>query len=191
MKLIKHFLSYYKNYMHLFIIDMICACTISIIDLCFPLILNFCTRDLFLREAKIISSYLPYIALGLFVMYILRAFSRYFVAYQGHMMGAQMERDMRKDLFDHYQRLSFSYYDKNNTGIMMSKVVSDLFDISEFAHHGPENLFISVLKICGSFIVLSRINLPLSMILLAVTLLMMVFSYTQNKSMRKTFMENR
>lgn len=191
MKIIKHFLSYYKGYMFLFYTDMICACINSIIDLSFPLILNFCTRNLFLQDKSIIQAMLPKIAIGLFLMYAIRAFCRYYVAYQGHMMGTFMERDMRKDLFEHYQRLSFSYYDRNNTGIMMSKVVSDLFDISEFAHHGPENLFISLLKITGSFIVLSMIYLPLALALLIVTVLMLVFSYTQNKSMRHTFMENR
>ncbi len=177
--------------MFLFYTDMICACINSIIDLSFPLILNFCTRNLFLQDKSIIQAMLPKIAIGLFLMYAIRAFCRYYVAYQGHMMGTFMERDMRKDLFEHYQRLSFSYYDRNNTGIMMSKVVSDLFDISEFAHHGPENLFISLLKITGSFIVLSMIYLPLALVLLVVTVLMLIFSYTQNKSMRHTFMENR
>ena len=106
-------------------------------------------------------------------------------------MGAQMERDMRKELFDQYQRLSFSYYDKHNTGIMMSRVVSDLFDICEFAHHGPENLFISLIKIVGSFVILSLIYWPLALLLFIVTLIMLIFSYTQNKSMRATFMDNR
>ena len=177
--------------MNLFVMDMICACVISFVDLAFPLILNYCTRNLFLQDGITITSTLPWIGLGLFIIYVIRALCRYYVAYQGHMMGAKMERDMRKDLFDQYTRLSFSYYDRNNTGIMMSKVVSDLFDISELAHHGPENLFISLLKIIGSFVVLCIIYYPLALILLIVTICMMVFSYTQNKSMRKTFRENR
>ncbi|MCB7288151.1 ABC transporter transmembrane domain-containing protein, partial [[Clostridium] scindens] len=88
---------------------------------------------------------------------------------QGHIMGARMESDMRQDLFDQFERLSFSYYDRNNTGEMMSKLVSDLFDISEFAHHGPENVFISLLKIIGSFLLLLYIHVPLTLILIAVT----------------------
>lgn len=87
-------------------------------------------------------------------MYIIQSFCKYYVSYQGHMMGANMERDMRQQLFDHYEELSFSYYSQNNSGQMMSKLVSDLFDISEFAHHGPENLFISLVKIIGAFIFL-------------------------------------
>lgn len=131
------------------------------------------------------------LGIGLLVMYVIRALCRYYVSCQGHVMGANMESDMRQDLFNQYQRLSFSYYDKHNTGVMMSRVVSDLFDICEFAHHGPENLFISLFKIVGSFIILATIYWPLALILLAVTVVMMVFSYSQNKKMRRTFMENR
>ncbi|MEF9988320.1 MAG: ABC transporter ATP-binding protein, partial [Christensenella sp.] len=108
-----------------------------------------------------------------------------------HVMGARMESDMRRDLFDQMQRLSFSYYDKNNTGDMMSRIVSDLFDISELAHHGPENVFISALKIVGSFILLMMINVPMTLILLAVTGVMIFFSISKNKKMRAVFMDNR
>ena len=107
------------------------------------------------------------------------------------MMGAHMERDMRQKLFDHYERLSFSYYDQNNSGQMMSKLVSDLFDISEFAHHGPENLFISVIKIVGSFTFLFLINWRLAIPLLVMVVFMLIFSYKQNRQMQETFMDNR
>ena len=106
-------------------------------------------------------------------------------------MGARMERDMRKELFDHYERLSFSYYDQNNSGQMMSKLVSDLFDISELAHHGPENLFISLIKIIGSFIFLFMINWMLAIPMLILVVFMLIFSYGQNKRMQETFMDNR
>lgn len=102
-----------------------------------------------------------------------------------------MERDMRNDLFDQYQKLSFRYYDENNTGVMMSRITTDLFDISEFAHHGPENLFISFLKISGSFIILMSIYWPLALILLVITIAMGIFSYFNNKKMRATFDDNR
>ena len=102
-----------------------------------------------------------------------------------------MERDMRKELFGQYEKLSFSYYDQNNSGQMMSKLVSDLFDISELAHHGPENLFISVIKIIGSFIFLFMINRMLAVPMLILVVLMLVFSYGQNKKMQETFMDNR
>ena len=106
-------------------------------------------------------------------------------------MGARMESDMRQDLFDHYQRLSFSYYDRNNTGVMMAKLISDLFDISELAHHGPENLIISTLKIVGAFTILMFINFKMTLILIAVTLVMAVFSYRKNRKMRAIFLDNR
>ena len=107
------------------------------------------------------------------------------------MMGAHMERDMRQQLFDHYEKLSFSYYSRNNSGQMMSKLVSDLFDIAEFAHHGPENLFISVVKIAGSFVFLFLINWRLALPLVALVLCMFLFSFRQNQRMQETFMENR
>ena len=107
------------------------------------------------------------------------------------MMGAKMERDMRQQLFDHYEKLSFSYYDQNNSGQMMSKLVSDLFDIAEFAHHGPENLFISLIKIVGSFVFLFLINWRLAIPLLILVLIMLVFSMKQNRRMQETFMDNR
>lgn len=106
-------------------------------------------------------------------------------------MGAKMERDMRQELFEHYERLSFSYYDRNNTGKMMSKLISDLFDISELAHHGPENLFISAVKIVGSFIFLFMINWELALVLAATVLVMAFFSVRQNKHMHETFLDNR
>ena len=105
------------------------------------------------------------------------------------MMGAYMERDMRQQLFDHYQELSFSYYSQHNSGQMMSKLVSDLFDISEFAHHGPENLFISLVKIVGSFIFLFFINKQLALPLILLVILMFVFSFRQNARMQETFMD--
>ena len=107
------------------------------------------------------------------------------------MMGANMERDMRQQLFDHYEELSFSYYSQNNSGQMMSKLVSDLFDISEFAHHGPENLFISLVKIIGAFIFLFFINQKLALPLILLVIVMFLFSFHQNHKMQQTFMENR
>ena len=124
-------------------------------------------------------------------MYILRYFCQYYITTWGHVMGARMESDMRQDLFDHYQRLSFSYYDRNNTGVMMAKLISDLFDISELAHHGPENLIISTLKIVGAFTILMFINFKMTLILIAVTLVMAVFSYRKNRKMRAIFLDNR
>ena len=191
MHVFKRFLRYYKPYRTVFWLDMACAMLVSVIDLVFPQLLNYLTRSVFTRSPQEVLSLLAPLALGLLVMYLVRYGGRFYITYQGHVMGARMESDMRQDLFDQFQRLSFSYYDRNNTGEMMSKLVSDLFDISELAHHGPENIFISLLKIFGSFVLLLWINVPMTLILLAVTLVMLAFSVWQNGKMRAVFMDNR
>ena len=109
---------------------------ISLVDLAYPQILRTMTNTLFTKDSAAILSALPLLAAGLLIMYVIQSLCKYYVSYQGHMMGAHMERDMRQQLFDHYEKLSFSYYSRNNSGQMMSKLVSDLFDIAEFAHHG-------------------------------------------------------
>lgn len=191
MQTLKKFIKYYKPYKAVFFIDLLCATIISAIDLAFPQLLRTLTKTLFAgAPGKIISAMIP-ITIGLLVAYIIQTACRYYVTYAGHMMGARMERDMRKELFDQYEKLSFSYYDQNNSGQMMSKLVSDLFDISELAHHGPENLFISLIKIIGSFIFLFMINRMLAVPMLILVVLMLVFSYGQNKKMQETFMDNR
>lgn len=191
MQTLKKFIKYYKPYKAVFFIDLLCATIISAIDLAFPQLLRTLTKTLFAgAPGKIISALIP-ITIGLLVAYIIQTACRYYVTYAGHMMGARMERDMRKELFDQYEKLSFSYYDQNNSGQMMSKLVSDLFDISELAHHGPENLFISLIKIIGSFIFLFMINRMLAVPMFILVVLMLVFSYGQNKKMQETFMDNR
>ncbi len=191
MQTIRRFIDYYAPYKAVFFIDLLCAAAISIIDLAYPQILRTMTNTLFTRDSRTILSALPLIAAGLFLMYVVQSLCKYYVSYQGHMMGANMERDMRQQLFDHYEKLSFSYYSRNNSGQMMSKLVSDLFDIAEFAHHGPENLFISVVKIAGSFIFLFLINWQLALPLVVLVLCMLFFTVRQNTRMQETFMENR
>lgn len=191
MNTIKKFIHYYGPYKAVFFIDLICAAVISLVDLAYPQILRTMTKTLFTQDKDIILHALPVIAASLFVMYIVQSLCKYYVTYQGHMMGTKMERDMRRELFDHYQELSFSYYSRNNSGQMMSKLVSDLFDISEFAHHGPENLFISLVKIVGAFIFLFFINKKLALPLILLVIVMFVFSFRQNAKMQETFMENR
>ena len=191
MNTIKKFIHYYGPYKAVFFIDLICAAVISLVDLAYPQILRTMTKTLFTQDKDMILHALPVIAVSLFVMYIVQSLCKYYVTYQGHMMGANMERDMRRELFDHYQELSFSYYSRNNSGQMMSKLVSDLFDISEFSHHGPENLFISLVKIVGAFIFLFFINKKLALPLILLVIVMFVFSFRQNAKMQETFMENR
>ena len=191
MNTIKKFIHYYGPYKTVFFIDLICAAVISLIDLAYPQILRTMTKTLFTQDQSRILRALPVIAGGLFLMYVIQCLCKYYVTCQGHMMGANMERDMRQELFDHYQQLSFSYYSQNNSGQMMSKLVSDLFDISEFAHHGPENLFISMVKIIGAFVFLFFINKKLAFPLIILVIVMFWFSFKQNARMQTTFMENR
>ena len=191
MHTLEKFIQYYAPYKKVFFLDLICAAVISLVDLAFPQILRTLTKTLFTESSDVILWALLPITLVLLVMYMIQTGCKYYVSYQGHMMGAYMERDMRQQLFDHYERLSFSYYDQNNSGQMMSKLVSDLFDISEFAHHGPENLFISLIKIIGSFVFLFLINWKLAIPLLVIVAIMLFFSYGQNKKMQATFMDNR
>jgi ATP-binding cassette subfamily B protein len=174
-----------------FVLDLICAAMISLIDLAYPQILRTMTKTVFAGKSSAILQVLLPIGVAMLIMYIVQALCKYYVSYQGHMMGANMERDMRQQLFDHYEKLSFSYYDQNNSGQMMSKLVSDLFDISEMAHHGPENLFISLIKIIGSFVFLFVINRWLAIPLLVLVFFMILFSYSQNRRMQATFMDNR
>lgn len=191
MHTLKKFIPYYSPYKAVFFLDLICAAAISLIDLAYPQILRTMTRTVFAGEPSAILKALLPIGLAMLFMYIIQGLCKYYVSYQGHMMGANMERDMRQQLFDHYEKLSFSYYDQNNSGQMMSKLVSDLFDISEMAHHGPENLFISLIKIIGSFVFLFLINWRLAVPLLALVFFMVLFSYSQNRRMQATFMDNR
>ncbi|HIS48355.1 MAG TPA: ABC transporter ATP-binding protein [Candidatus Scybalocola faecigallinarum] len=191
MNVLKKFIRYYKPYKAVFFIDLFCATIISVVDLIYPQLLRTATNSLFTQSKDVIMGALIPLAIGLLIMYIIQSLCKYYVSYQGHMMGANMERDMRQQLFDHYEKLSFSYYDQNNSGQMMSKLVSDLFDIAEFAHHGPENLFISVIKIVGSFIFLFLINWRLAIPLVILVILMFIFSISQNKRMQETFMDNR
>ena len=191
MHTLKKFIPYYSPYKAVFFLDLICAAMISLIDLAYPQILRTMTKTIFAGESAAILKALVPIGLAMLAMYIVQMLCKYYVSYQGHMMGANMERDMRQQLFDHYEKLSFAYYDQNNSGQMMSKLVSDLFDISEMAHHGPENLFISLIKIIGSFVFLFLINGRLAVPLLVLVFFMILFSYGQNKRMQATFMDNR
>lgn len=191
MKTLKKFISYYKPYKKMFYMDMLCAFTLSLIDLMFPIIVSFMLNNVYIKERSEILKYVTLIGTGLFLMYIVRYFCQYYITSWGHIMGARMEADMRSDIFSHLQRLSFSYYDNTNTGKLMSRIVTDLFDISELAHHGPEDLFISLLKIVGSFMILMSIDARITTILLFITLFMIYSSLFYNKKMRAVFKNNR
>ena len=190
-EVLRRFVGYYKPYKVLFFADLVAACILAGVDLAFPQLLNFFTREFFTEAPPVILGSLGLIALLFIALYAARTGCQWFITYWGHVMGARMEADMRRDLFEQYQRLSFGYYDRHNTGVMMSKITTDLFDISELAHHGPENLFICTLKIVGSFVLLFMINGPLTAIMLVVTIVMAALSFALNYWRRRIFRENR
>ncbi|MDO5329273.1 MAG: ABC transporter ATP-binding protein [Coriobacteriia bacterium] len=177
--------------MHIFIFDLVCAIVIAVVDLAFPQFLRFCTNDFFTQEPRVIINSLIPIAAFLILLYLIRSGAQYFVTRWGHYMGVDMEADMRADLFYQYQALSFSYYDKHSSGDLISRMLTDLFDISEFAHHGPEILLICGLKIVGSFVLLCFINVPLSLILFGVTAIMVFIAVKLNLKVKAAFRENR
>ena len=189
--LYRKFISYYRSQWHLFAIDTIAAVVMTAVDLAFPIVLRNLTGGLFTEGTGAIMGALGTLALGLVVMYAVRYVCRYFVGYWGHVMGARMESHMRQDLFDQYERFSFSYFDRHNTGDLMSRVVSDLFDICEAAHHGPEYAIICGIKIVGSFAILATINWKLSAVLAVITAVLWAYNSRANKRMRAVFMENR
>ena len=192
MKTVKRFISYYKPYKKALVMDLLCASTVSGVDLIIPLLINYVIYTVLVQsDMERMTMLLLQTAIGLLALYLVRMFAQYYVTSWGHIMGARMETDMRDQLFSHYEKLSFSYYDKNPTGKMMSRLIADLFDISELAHHGPEDIFISVVKLTGAFIILANINFQVTAALLGVTVLMFAFALFYNRRMRRVFMENR
>ena len=186
--MIKEFIKYYKPHTRLFVVDLIAAFLISASDLVFPMV----TR-------QFINDYIPnkdlnmIIRFGviLLVLYVVRFILDYIVGYWGHVLGVRMEYDMRKDMFNQLQRMSFSYYDDTKTGQIMSRLVNDLNEISELAHHGPEDLFISVIMLSGSFILLMGINVPLTLIVFSVIPFLIWFTMSFNIRMRQSFKDLR
>ena len=187
----KTFLSYYRPELHLFVADTICALILSGIDLAFPQILKQLTGGLFTQGADVIKGSLLFIAIGLIAMYAVRFFTRWFVTSWGHIMGARMESRMRQDLFDQYESFSFSYFDRHNTGDLMSRVTNDLLDIAEAAHHGPEWAVICFIEIIGAFIIMALTSWKLSLVLAAVTALLFLYGLWGNHQMEDSFRDNR
>lgn len=187
----RRFLTYYRGQLHLFVIDIVAAVTVAAVDLAFPQILRGLAGGLFTEGPDAILGVLAYLAIGLVAMYALRFVCRYFVIYWGHVMGARMESRMREDLFDAYVRQSFSFFDRNRSGDLMSRLVSDLFDISEAAHHGPEFLLIGVVEIAGSFVILATISVPLTAALALIACLLVAYNVWANVRMRAVYTENR
>ena len=189
--LFKRFLSYYKPEMKLFIADTLCALVLAGIDLAFPMILRSLTNGLFTEGQAAIMSALGWVTAGLILLYALRCACRYFVSAQGHIMGARIETRMRQDLFEQYEKFSFAYFDKHNSGDMMSRVVNDLFDICEAAHHVPEWLIICAIEIFGAFGILFTISPVLAGAMGIITIVFVFVMIRQNMKMEAVFDENR
>ena len=189
--MLKRFLAYYKPVIGLFIADTVCAVVVAGVDLSFPVILRSLTGGLFTQGAAAIIQALPVIAAALVTMYLVRCGCRYFVSAQGHIMGARMESQMRQDLFDQYERMGFAYFDSHSSGDMMSRVVNDLFDICEAAHHVPEWIIICAIEIIGSFVILFGLSPALAGAILVVTVVFAAVMVRMNLMMRATFTDNR
>ena len=186
--MIRHFAKYYKNHLPLFYLDFICAFLMSGLDLIFPTIVRK-TIDEILPSRNL--RLLIWTGAGLLVLYILRAVFQYIVDYWGHVLGVRIEYDMRQDLFNHINKLSFSYFDNTKTGHIMSRIVNDLNEISELAHHGPEDLFVIAVTLLGSFIILLISYWPLALIIFSIVPIMLIFAVSKNKKMRSVFRETR
>lgn len=190
-KNLKKMLGYYKPYMNIFWTDMLFATISAAIALTIPLVVRYVTSTLIYMEAGEILRRLVVIGLFLVLLLALDCFSKYYIGNYGHVMGAKMEYDMRAEIFNHMQKLSFSFYDDAKVGQLMSRITSDLFDITELLHHGPENIILSLLKIVGSLVILSGINGWLTLAAFVILPIMFLFAFALNKKMRRAFKRNR
>ena len=187
----KKFFSYYKPYKKLFLSDMLFACIGAGVTLVLPLIIRYITNDVIYRDSG--ESLQLILKLSLFMIFLiaLEFYCNYFIAYYGHIMGAKMEYDMRNEIFSHYQKLSFSFFDNQKVGQLMSRVTNDLFEISELYHHGPEDIVISIIKLVGSFSILLSINWKLAIIAFAIVPIMLLYALYFNIKMKQAFVKNR
>ena len=190
-KNLKKMASYYKPYFGTFMLDLFFAFLASATALVIPLVVRYITSNIANIKADGDIRLILTIGGVLFGLVLVNFGSRYFIYYVGHVMGAKIEYNMRSEIFDHYQKLSFSFYDEQKVGSLMSRVTSDLFDITELLHHGPENLAISAIKIIGAFIILSNISIYLTLAAFALIPIMIVYAIFMNRRMRRAFRENR
>ncbi len=191
MNKLNKFIKYYGPYKSMFFMDMFCALILSGIDLIFPSLVKYLMDEVYNKRPENMLDLVFLSGASLLVLYIIRYFCQYYITSWGHIMGARMEADMRRDLFVHLQKLPFSYYDNANTGKLMSRITNDLFDISELAHHGPEDIFISIIKIIGSVIIMLTMDVKITLILLALMIFIIVFTGYYNLKMRTVFAQNR
>ena len=188
MDLLKRFIKYYKPHKKIFILDMIAAFFVAVIGMGYPIITRYMLND-FIPNKKL--NLVIICGLSLFLIYLIRMFLRYFIQYYGHIMGVRMQAEMRRDMFRKLERLPYTYYDEHETGSLMSRMTNDLFDISEIAHHGPENIFIAGFTLIGSFIYLAIINYILALIIFACVPLLIIVTSHFRKQMRKAMRESK
>ncbi len=188
---LRRMVSYYKPYIGTFIADMFFALVSSVIALIIPIAVRYITSNIMNIKEKGGTNEILFIGMVLIILVLIQFGANYFITNIGHVMGAKMEYDMRAQIFSHYQKLSFSFYDEQKIGQLMSRVTNDLFDISELLHHGPENLAISLIKIIGAFIVLAHISIKLTLAAFAIVPVMFAFAFFLNRRMKRAFKENR
>lgn len=187
----KKLVRYYKPYLGLFLSDMFFAILGAGVTLVIPLIVRYITGNvIFLPAGEVLPAILKLAALML-ALVLLECFCNFYIGYYGHIMGASIERDMRNEIFGHYQKLSFAFYDNQKVGQLLSRITSDLFDISELLHHGPEDIVISLMKFVGSFAILMSINSTLALVMFAFVPLMALYAFYLNRKMKRAFKENR
>ena len=187
--MIKRFIRYYKPHLPLFILDMLCALVVALCNLVYPRVASSIVGGLETGNAQ--ADNIIKLAILLASVYILKAICQYIVGYYGHVVGVRMQADMRRDLFMKYERLPFSYFDDHKTGDLLSRLTTDLWDVSELAHHGPENVFLAVLMFIGSFVVLSSINLTLTLIMFAVVPFIILFTVLSRRKMTQAMKNSR
>lgn len=188
---LKKLFAYYRPYKPLFYSDMFFAILGAAITLVIPLVIRYVTNEVVYMEPEIAKQMILKLGIVLIALVLFEVFCNFYIAYFGHIMGAKMESDMRRDIFGHYQKLTFAFYDNQKVGHLLSRITSDLFDISELLHHGPEDLVISAIKIIGSFAILLTINVKLAFVAFAFIPVMAVFAFHYNGKMKKAFKRNR
>lgn len=188
---LKKLVSYYKPYKKVFMADMFFAIMASFIALLIPLVVRYVTAKVIYMPAEQVVKTMIIIAIVVGILILFQCYCNYYIANYGHVMGAKIEYDMRAEIFGHFQKLSFSFYDDEKVGQLMSRITSDLFDITELLHHGPENVTISVIKIIGALAILLSINVRLALIAFLLVPFMLVYAYFFNKKMKQAFRVNR
>lgn len=181
----KKFFSYYKPYIALLVADLACAIVVSAIVLILPLCIRYITKNLLAENVPNALNQIYMMGAFMLVLVAIHTLCNMFIDYRGHMMGALMERDMRRELFDHYQKLSFSFYDEQKTGQLMTRLTNDSFALSELYHHGPEDIVISLLSFIGAFLILLNINLQLALIVFLFLPVMMCYAFYFNRKMKR------